>query len=1038
MKKRTRASWIFCCALASTLAMGAVHAQEEEDSPQAGEGDAFDPAPPKISKPGATSKPKSILQKLGNAFDSLTGNKSSAERARENEPVDVSFELVEYLRRTVREHRSEIDRGKQKGNDAPATVAKPKPKKTNPSPYGRPTLNRKQFATLLSDLDKAEAELAQLKAVNGKKPPAAANPKIRKLLDTPYVGTVYVSSKKNVRFFVARLIIDNPTSKPVVIKRSELQLSADGKTYKSGAISTQVKNHSYSSANKSVSLGRLKLPAEVKIPAGGNGSIWVVFENLPLGNNIPKMTLNMKLAGRPSVLDINAYARSVMGLAVERVGPQGSLGLMTIGGSLNMINIGSLVDELDKLTADKVIRVVIRWKKSAPQSDSQIGSWIKQQAQQAGQNQRNNDNRFPIIPAAIRELHLAEVPSQNGGTTYYSSYGRNAPNRIHKTVEAAVSAALRTAFAVLSRDQLLHEIEEGHPLTRAAALAGGGGRLSSDDLPLVLKYAEGDAADMQRAALIALRHFGTSEALAALIKQAETGAEPMSAVAIESLAGSRYSAAHRALLKLLKGASPELKKKIVVIVARYPRPIWRDVVYEFATADDPQVSVVALQALVRIGHPQLVDVLEDSLHKGTRSFQEAAFKILASRTDSRSEDLAMQYTLDRMERSAPTSEMMQLLQRTRDRRAVPLLLAHFEKSKSSRSAIIDTLAQIGDQSVADMFLKQYASLSTNEKTIVLNMLRQFRSPKFRELAGEALLTKDSSLIRAACQGLQEDGSTKAIALLINGYEKSKSTTAWSYISNALSYLGTSEARAALQKATQTKDANRRNYAVNALRNIRQRSPGYQYIYQAQQFDRQKKWKESIEKYTIAAQMDPQLPEAFAGRGTALLHQNKFKEAGPDFEKAIKLDPFNSVSLTGLGIVRVLEGKADEGIKLIEGKRKMFENDVMFAYNAACVYGRALEAVKKDLKAADRDKKIAEYQKLALNDLQRSIKLGFRDKDWMKKDPDLKSLHDLDEFKKIHSPDATDGENKATNSASDKAEAAVQPAIAIPAIDFEAP
>ena len=126
MKKRTRASWIFCCALASTLAMGAVHAQEEEDSPQAGEGDAFDPAPPKISKPGATSKPKSILQKLGNAFDSLTGNKSSAERARENEPVDVSFELVEYLRRTVREHRSEIDRGKQKGNDAPATVAKPK------------------------------------------------------------------------------------------------------------------------------------------------------------------------------------------------------------------------------------------------------------------------------------------------------------------------------------------------------------------------------------------------------------------------------------------------------------------------------------------------------------------------------------------------------------------------------------------------------------------------------------------------------------------------------------------------------------------------------------------------------------------------------------------------------------------------------------------------------------------------------------------------------------------------------------------------
>ena len=125
----------------------------------------------------------------------------------------------------------------------------------------------------------------------------------------------------------------------------------------------------------------------------------------------------------------------------------------------------------------------------------------------------------------------------------------------------------------------------------------------------------------------------------------------------------------------------------------------------------------------------------------------------------------------------------------------------------------------------------------------------------------------------------------------------------------------------------------------------------QYIYRAQQFDRQKKWKESIQQYSRAAKIDPQLPEAFAGRGTALLHQDKFKEAGIDFERALKLDAFSSIALTGLGIVRVLEGKTDEGIKLIEGKRKMFESDVLFAYNAACVYGRALEAVKKDMKAA---------------------------------------------------------------------------------------
>jgi tetratricopeptide (TPR) repeat protein len=335
------------------------------------------------------------------------------------------------------------------------------------------------------------------------------------------------------------------------------------------------------------------------------------------------------------------------------------------------------------------------------------------------------------------------------------------------------------------------------------------------------------------------------------------------------------------------------------------------------------------------------------------------------------------------------------------------LLTHFNKSKSSRSTVIHTLALIGDQSVVDVLLKRYSSLNTNEKSVVLNMLRQFRSPQFREMAGEALLSKDSSLVSAACQGLQEDGGSQAVALLINAFEKTKNRSAWSYITNSLSALGTSEARAALVKGTQSKDTNRRSYSVNALRNLRQRSPGYQYIYKGQQLDRQKKWKEAIQQYTIAAQIDPDLPEAYTGRGNALLRQEKFKEAAEDLEKALKLDPFSSMALTGLAIVRVMQDKTDEGIKLVESKRKMFENDAMYAYNVACVYGRALEVVQKNMKAKDRDKRIAQYQKKALDDLKRSMVLGFRDKNWMKEDPDLKSLHELDGFKKLLSSDPAD-------------------------------
>ena len=36
----------------------------------------------------------------------------------------------------------------------------------------------------------------------------------------------------------------------------------------------------------------------------------------------------------------------------------------------------------------------------------------------------------------------------------------------------------------------------------------------------------------------------------------------------------------------------------------------------------------------------------------------------------------------------------------------------------------------------------------------------------------------------------------------------------------------------------------------------------------------------------------------------------------------------------------------------------------------------------------------------MSDLRKSIEQGFQDFDWMKKDPDLKSLQELPEFKKL--------------------------------------
>ena len=81
-----------------------------------------------------------------------------------------------------------------------------------------------------------------------------------------------------------------------------------------------------------------------------------------------------------------------------------------------------------------------------------------------------------------------------------------------------------------------------------------------------------------------------------------------------------------------------------------------------------------------------------------------------------------------------------------------------------------------------------------------------------DLAGQALQTSNSTLVSAACQGLQSDGSPEAVRLLANALEKSGDSSTWSYVSNALATLGTPEAAIALRKARDSGNEDKSNYA----------------------------------------------------------------------------------------------------------------------------------------------------------------------------------------------------------------------------------
>jgi HEAT repeat protein len=833
-------------------------------------------------------------------------------------------------------------------------------------------------------------------------PPAKAPAGLDVTLESLHLGSIYsyYNPSTGTRFLAVQVKVANRGSQPVVLRASDFVLHCDGSDYKLKEPVGGLRTSAFQVRGLIVQISKMEPMAQLQIAPQASADKWLVFSGLPAGNQVPPMVLRMVASGTAQEVDLIEAARKQMKLAVERIGPRGCLALLTVGGELNTVNAGSLVGTLESLVAQKVVRAVIRFERTAPRLDGQMLSWLQQGAVLAGRGE-NNNVQLPGFPMALRELHLAGLP--NRVTENLEGVSGDEP-RIHLRDAVAVRAALKTAIESLPRAELLAEIEKGHRLVRPAALADGGSRLTAEDLPLVLQYADGDDVKMQLAALTALRHFGEPAAIDKLLFYARKNVEPTVSAAIESLAASRYAVAHQALLDVLKKEHPASRRLIVRVLAKYPRPLWSDTIYSFIGDPEPEVAVEALRALVETGHPRLLDLLKEALARGTAPVREEAFLLLSKRNDPQSEELALDYALQSMKTGTPNSSVYELLNRTKDPRAIPLLLGALDRASGSRSQIINALAQIGDQSVAEALATKFPTFSDRDKATTLTALQILKSPHFRRFAGEALMRGDSSLVITAITGLSNDGSPQALQLLVNALETSTNPTIWSNITGALANFGTPEAKLALNRARDSENLRKRKLALDALRLLSQRSPGYSAFKVGQQSAQSERWEEAISRYNMAIELDPELADAYSGRGHAELQIKKLAQAHKDYAKAVQLDPYSAEGVSGLGICQVMEGNIQTGTKTIEDSRSKLNDDFIFTYNAACVYGRALEQTNKLPPSRERDKKVDEFRKKSIADLQLSVKLGFPDLEWMKKDSDLESLRGLPEFKRIVSPD----------------------------------
>ncbi|MCG6155368.1 HEAT repeat domain-containing protein [Rubinisphaera margarita] len=148
----------------------------------------------------------------------------------------------------------------------------------------------------------------------------------------------------------------------------------------------------------------------------------------------------------------------------------------------------------------------------------------------------------------------------------------------------------------------------------------------------------------------------------------------------------------------------------------------------------------------------------------------------------------------------------------------------------------------------------------------------------------------------------------------------------------------------------------------------------------------------------AISQDPKKAVWYSSRGHVNSMLERFPDAEADYRRALELDPELMTAITGVALSLAINGKVDEAVEQLKRGRVQHGDDAIFAYNAACTYTRAAEYLSRHANAAaDQKMRIDRLVDSAFEELNRSVKQGYIDANWTRKDPDLELLHEDDRF-----------------------------------------
>ncbi|MFT5093526.1 MAG: hypothetical protein ACI93T_002355 [Porticoccaceae bacterium] len=892
-----------------------------------------------------------------------------------------------------------------------------------------------------------------------------------------YIGNWYTEDDDETRLLVLRVSVVNRHSKPITVTRAAWKLTTEGRERAAIVVPPELAAQRISIGAERVAMGDAKTE-KLNLRPGGEAATWLVFKNLPDGDNIPEMSLACAIPDVGTVnVDVDETFASRLKLQSRIIGPANAIALVTIDGALDKVNVGELAKTIDQISAKQVCRVIVNFGPNATAPDREVAGWLRTVAVQSGRNPVVNDD-FPALPAAIVDFHFMNFRAENSNVNHAALHstirrlnlndgGRTAASRnSHDQLIAAVDSAVAPLCELLPRDELLRSVRHGGNATKAAVLRHAAERLVKTNLPLILSLTNDADLNVATAASFALRTSGDAAASQKLVTIAVTQDDIADAteksaskirriVAVHSLAASKFATAHPEVIGLLATNDEFLIAETANAIVAHPRPVWSEPLAKLIKDLDKKTHVHLLPALSAVGHPRLLTILERCLKSSERALSAAALNILIARNEPAAEQLTSQWMLKSLEASAPSPVLLSFLRRTRDHRAVPLLMRHLEKKKTDRQELLTTILTIGDHRIAEQIAENFADYNFSEQLLILKALADVRSEKFWTLTYSVISqskTSDDKSLQGVVSLLQQRGSDRAVRLLVDVLEKlvddeQHSPRHLAVVCAALASAGTPEARDALREAVRSSESGA-NTARQSLAQLYQRSPAQRYVAQggsfvgqamrlsevddkideAEQSKRKALARQQITNAMLyldaAVKMDPELPDARRWRANAALHierpsAQQLEKARADFARYVELEPQESEGHTGLALVLVRQGKIDEGIAAGMAISEKSADDSVYSYNMACIYGRAIEqleskpdadkpdADKPDADKPDADKpdqkaQIEQFRTRGVELLQQSIDSGLDDSNlgWMKRDPDLITIRKSPAFTKL--------------------------------------